>query len=155
MDRKKLAKELFDIANDEVGSVGADVNSAFYASPRKRELVFFCLHRKPPFDYTEITNTWKKWVSAYCEFKKLERPELISLIDDPDLVINWRNKPEVWVNGWPDGIIEKTPADKWDGGRRPDLLNPEFLRVRAAMVISRTDFKLPSPTGISRTQDYR
>ena len=137
-ERKKLEKELYDIANEIVGNVGPDIDNAFI-NTRKKEIVFFCLHRGTPV-YSEIVDVWTKWVRAYCVFKKLCFEEATVLAEDPDLVVNWLSAPSIDVNGWPDYSIENSTDREWETGKKPDMESPKFVIIRASLVISRLDY---------------
>ena len=146
-DRRKLEKEMYDVANEIVGNVGPKVEVTISDGSIKQipePLALFCLHRASP-DYSEIVNTWTKWIEAYCYFKKLDRPEFLSVeIDNPDLIVSWLKKPVVNPEGCTEGYIKNHPDEHywrgWIDGKKPDIENPRFVRVVAYLCVCRVDY---------------
>jgi len=70
---------------------------------------------------------WTKWIRSYCFFKKLDRPENGTLLDDPELIVSWLQKPVIDADGW---------------SEKPDIENPSFVfSVRAYLAIYRIDYQ--------------
>ena len=141
--RRKIEKELYGIANEIVGNVEPKMDN-LVTRYRNGEFAYFCLDREHTA-YSEILDVWKKWIEAYCVFKKLHTPEMATIMDNPDLVVCWLKEPSVDVNGlgYTDDDIKKFPDEHWQylpGGKRPNIENPSFVRVRAYLTIYRIDY---------------
>lgn len=154
-ERRKLEKDMFDAANKISDNVGPDIGKDFSELFKKGCIAWFCLHRESP-EYSEIMDTWEKWIKSYCFFKKLDVPESAPpLLDNPKLVLRWLTKPEVLVEGLYDEQIINNPNDEhwrdWKGGK-PDIENPRYFRIRAYLSIYRIDFRA---TGIERNATPR
>ena len=133
-ERKKLGKDMYDVANEMVGNVGPDIDSAFIfarhtkdkpkvSSDMPCDIAQFCLRRVSP-EYAEIMDVWTKWIRAYYDFKKIHHPEYLELLDDPDLIVRWLQRPVIDPDRW----LEKL-----------NIENPSFVLVRAYLIIYRVD----------------
>lgn len=147
-DRKKLGADMLDVANEIVGNVGPDIKvnvcaDVFEYTPNV-PIAQFCLHRVD-VDYSEVMDTWTKWIESYCSFRKLDRSELSTLIDDPTLMVSWLHKPTVDPEGLSEEYIKSDHGngfwDEWVDGKKPDIENPRFVRVRAYLMVYRSDDK--------------
>lgn len=128
--RKGLEGELYDIANHLVGNVGPDADHNYFKS-RWHAFAFFCIQRRSP-DYAEIFDTWIKWIKAYCDFKKLHVPEAARLMENPDLIVRWLQRP----------VIEFGTDFKYEEGKQQPASGPEnfsWVYIRAYLAIHRTD----------------
>ncbi len=139
--RRKIEKDMLDVANEIVGNVGPKVDRAFM-DYRLKDIAFFCIDRKL-HKSSDIMDVWTKWIKAYCCFKKLDRPENAELLDDPALIIRWLQKPEICPEGKQDEYIKAQPDDEhwrdWIGGKKPDIENPSYVRIRGYLSIYRLD----------------
>ena len=118
MDFKKLEKDLYDIANNLVGNVGPGLDKKLTRLVWQ-QFAFFSIYRELPLRPIEVVGVWKKWIKAYCDFKKLHTPEAAQLIENPDLIVHWLKKP----------TVERELGNE----------SSDFVLVKAYLIICRTD----------------
>ena len=104
-EHEKLEKELYDITSSIVGNVGQEIKATISNGSIKlshEPIALFCLKRTFPADESEIMEIWKKWIEAYCFFKRYDKPEMAIYANDPGLVVRWFGKPKIETRYWPD-----------------------------------------------------
>jgi len=95
-EMKKLANNLYNIANEIVGNVGESTTTAL--SVTGEHYITFGMRFK---DESELSSCWKNWVMAYKEFAKYKKDQGRLVYNGEALTIYWRMPPEIQED--PDG----------------------------------------------------
>jgi len=129
IERKKLAEEMYSVANEIVGNVGPKIDKTF-ARDFTEFIVSFIIDRDE-LNTDEIIATWTKWINSYCIFAKYSVPETLLILDNPDIVVRWLLPPRIYKDGL-----------TWNGELIP---YPKKYRITAYLAIVRSDYDYRHP----------